>query len=196
MSIRKLSGFCFTLAVSAGSTALAAPIQWTVASGGNDHFYEFVSDPNVKWSDAKVDAEGLTFGGQQGYLATITSAGENAFMATNFSAEAGTTQNGWLGGFQDTSAPDYSEPAGGWRWVTGEPWSYTNWVNGEPDDAGGGQNSLRSNVAFAWDDLANDPANPSVQNISGYFVEFPVPEPASFTLLMLSGGIFIRRPRR
>ena len=31
----------------------------------------------------------------------------------------------WLGGYQDTSTPDYREPGGGWRWVTGEPWGYT-----------------------------------------------------------------------
>ena len=37
-----------------------------------------------------------------------------------------------LGGFQDRSAADYSEPAGGWKWVTGEPWSWTGWWPGEP----------------------------------------------------------------
>jgi hypothetical protein len=30
----------------------------------------------------------------------------------------------WIGGYQDSNA---SEPEGGWNWVTGEPWIYTNW---------------------------------------------------------------------
>src|SRR5689334_4864114 len=95
-------------------SASAAPIQWSAAAGGNDHFYEFVVAPNIKWTDASAAAQARSFDGVQGYLATLTSAGENAFMAANFSAEAGPDQNGWLGGYQDTTAPDYSEPAGGW----------------------------------------------------------------------------------
>ncbi len=42
--------------------------------------------------------------------------------------------NFWLGGFQDHQAPGYSEPFGGWTWVTGEAFSYTNWNGGEPND--------------------------------------------------------------
>jgi hypothetical protein len=197
MSARIFTGLSVTLAVSAATTAFATPIQWTVSAGGNGHFYDFVSDPNVIWTDANTAADALTFEGLQGYLATITSAPENAFMATNFSAEAGPDQNGWLGGYQDTSAPDYSEPAGGWRWVTGEPWSYTNWAPGEPDNDGGDQNYLRSNVLFEWDDLENDPANPSVEEISGYFVEYSaVPEPGSLLLLGLATTMVLLRPRR
>ena len=30
-----------------------------------------------------------------------------------------------------------TEPDGGWQWVTGEPWSYTDWFSGEPDDIAG-----------------------------------------------------------
>ena len=48
----------------------------------------------------------------------------------------------WLGGFQDLTSPNYSEPSGGWTWVTGEPWSYTNWFPGEPNNTGGGEDYL------------------------------------------------------
>ena len=36
-------------------------------------------------------------------------------------------------GFQDLNDPMYSEPGGGWKWITGEPWVYTNWLIGEPN---------------------------------------------------------------
>jgi len=68
-----------------------------------------------------------------GHLATITSEAENAFiygLASNNIALWHSLPNGcvlgpWLGGTQPTGS---SEPGGGWRWVTGETWSYTNWV--------------------------------------------------------------------
>jgi hypothetical protein len=70
--------------------------------------------------------------------------------------------------------------------VTGEPWGYTNWFTSgpvEPDDFGGGQNYIRENVNWQWDDLQNDPTNPSIQTISGYFVEYSaVPEPGAVAL--------------
>jgi len=37
----------------------------------------------------------------------------------------------WLGGYQD---PPTSPPAQDWHWQTGEPWSYTDWHPGEPND--------------------------------------------------------------
>src|ERR1700722_5604132 len=180
------------------SKSMGAPIEWAPSDGGNGHYYDFINDPNITWTDAKAAAAGQVFDGVHGYLTTITSAAENAFMASNFSAEAGPFQDGWVGGYQDTGAPDYSEPDGGWRWVTGEPWVYTNWFTSgpvEPDNAGGDQNYLRSNVGFQWDDFQNDPSNPSVQYISGYFVEFTVPEPASVGIIAMSSLLTLRRRR-
>jgi len=77
------------------------------------------------------------------------------------------------------TSPNYSEPAGGWKWVTGEPWAYTNWhvPSGQPDNSGGREEYIRSNADWAWDDFPDNPINPSVQYISGYFVEYTVPEP-------------------
>ena len=33
----------------------------------------------------------------------------------------------WLGLYQDTTSPSYSETAGGWKWVDNTPLTYTNW---------------------------------------------------------------------
>lgn len=48
-----------------------------------------------------------------------------------FDAKAACEQRG---GYQEDGA---QEPDGGWRWVTDEPWSFTNWEYGQPDKAGG-----------------------------------------------------------
>jgi hypothetical protein len=70
----------------------------------------------------------MVYGGSPGHLATCTSAEENAFV---FSLVVQSPDAVWLGGYQEpiTSPPDVD-----WHWVTGEPWDYTNWCPGEPND--------------------------------------------------------------
>jgi hypothetical protein len=127
----------YGLIVLASQLSSAAPVQWS----GNGHWYEvvFIPGPVATWHEAKTEAEE-----KGGYLATITSDAENQFVydltvntpgAWEMSAEWATGPT--LGGYQDRSAPDYSEPSGGWRWVTGEPWAYTAWLqqpHPQPDD--------------------------------------------------------------
>ena len=85
-------------------------------------------------------------------------------------------RRGWLGGFQDTQAPDYAEPAGGWRWVTGEKWNYTYWARGEPNEFVPGENfleidpSANSPDRCGWNDVPDD-----WHSNEGYYVEYPVP---------------------
>ena len=43
----------------------------------------------------------------------------------------------WVGLYQDVNDPDYSEPAGGWKWLDGkkeEKLGSNIWVNNEPND--------------------------------------------------------------
>jgi len=153
--MRKTYLLLVTLLLS--GSAVAAPIQWKAANGGNGHYYEFVP-VNLSWADAKTAAEALSFQGMQGHLITITSQAESDFFGANFGQGTGQTLFGWLGGFQDTKAPDYAEPAGGWRWVTGETWSFTNWwtEKGFPDNFNGPQDFVRSqpvNSVIYWDDI-------------------------------------------
>lgn len=103
-------------------------VEWTIKDGGNGHWYAGIATSRT-WADAQIHA--LSLGA---HLATVTSAAENGFV--NSVRAASGLDRPWLGGFQDLSAPDYSEPAGGWRWVTGEPWSFTAWAGGEPNNQG------------------------------------------------------------
>jgi hypothetical protein len=72
----------------------------------NQHFYRYVSSPGIKWSQAKTDAESMSYYGLKGYLATITSKVENDFIISR------TKGVGYIG------ATDKSTE-GEWRWVTG-----------------------------------------------------------------------------
>jgi parallel beta-helix repeat protein len=64
----------------------------------------------------------------------------------------------WLGGYQLPGAP---EPAGGWVWVTGEPFEYTAWCAGEPSQTAGPLNEDRIHYlghggpAPTWNDQTN-----------------------------------------
>ncbi|MEC5385093.1 lectin-like protein [Uliginosibacterium sp. H3] len=162
--------------------ASAIPIQWTAASGGNDHWYEAVSANSINWTDSKAAAEAAG-----GYLATVTSAAENAFIAglvPDYGADA--ERPYWLGAFQ----PPGSAANVGWQWVTGEAWSYTNWAPGEPT------NTNENALAFAYfatgDAWNNAPTGHTGYGaFAGYVVEYvredrtDVPEPASLALVAL-----------
>ena len=68
------------LALGLASQANAAPVQWSVADGGNDHWYEVVwlGIGQITWNTANSSATSSSHLGQTGYLATITSAAEQA----------------------------------------------------------------------------------------------------------------------
>jgi hypothetical protein len=105
--------------------------RWEKSDGGNGHWYKAVAATNgITWMQADKLARA-----EDGYLATITSKEENAFVFKLVnSPEFFTDFNGCgpaLGGFQLDEA---AEPDGCWRWVTGEPWKYSNWHSGEPNN--------------------------------------------------------------
>jgi hypothetical protein len=123
-------------AASAGedrTPTTAAVHVWPVDEGGNGHAYQGVTGADViAWTSAERAA---TLAG--GYLATITSQQENEFVFGLIGADPACWRTlgdvlymgPWLGGYQPEGAP---EPAGGWLWVTGEPFEYTAWLSVEP----------------------------------------------------------------
>ena len=90
-----------------------------------------------------------------GHLVTLTSQQESAFVGALTSTPRGID----IGGFQDRSAQSYSEPAGGWRWVTGETWDYTNWLMGEPNNVDPGEDFLFFSATNQYQDGWGDGAN-------------------------------------
>ena len=66
-----------------------------------------------------------------GHLVTVTSAGEQDAM-TGLMA-SGTKNNSWPGGYKDS----------GWKWITGELFSYSSRSPGEPNHCLGHETSLR-----------------------------------------------------
>lgn len=98
------------------------------------HYYELVDHGSgLSWADAKVAAESV----EGHHLATITSAAETECIVNNvFPDPPPPPSTAWIGGKQASGG---SEPDGGWGWVTGETWAYTNWASGppqQPDNAG------------------------------------------------------------
>jgi len=163
-------------------------VQWSSDVGGNDHFYEVVSVPSgISWYQANTSA--MSAGG---YLATITSAAENSFVYSILDYDMhfiGEWDWGpWLGGYQPAGS---AEPYGGWRWVTGEPFTYTNWKPGNPDNAGGIENYLHFLQGPQWNDIAPYGAWNSIP-LEGYIVEY-IPEPATLLFLGLGGLSVLRR---
>ncbi|OSM01838.1 putative PEP motif putative anchor domain-containing protein [Magnetofaba australis IT-1] len=123
---------------------------------GQTHWYEAVYTPQggINWSQAKALAEQAG-----GYLVTLHSHQENDFVFGLIqdrkywygwdSSHNGVMNGPFIGAYQPQGA---REPDGGWRWVSGEPWSYTNWAydgmpgdkdprpNTQPNDSTGNQN--------------------------------------------------------
>ena len=118
----------------------AVPTEWTVASGGNGHFYELFTTP-LTWDLAQAAAVA-----QGGHLATLLSRAENDFVFT-LSGNLGP----WLGGFQPPGSA--GEPADGWQWVNNEgPFVFTNWNTGEPNNFGE-EDFLHFTGNGVWNDL-------------------------------------------
>ena len=101
----------------------ATSVEWTIANGGNGHWYQFVST-RLTWDAARADSVR-----RGGYLATVTSEAE-----ANFLISLPLENDPWLGGYQDIRDRSYTEPVGGWKWISGEPWSYYGWAPNEPDN--------------------------------------------------------------
>jgi hypothetical protein len=106
-------------------TPLAGTVEWRKDEGGNGHWYKFVlSGAALSWYDARDAAIALN-----ATLTCLEDPGETQWALT----VAGSTayffsQHGiWLGGYQDVSHPNYSEPSGGWRWVSGPDMSFDTW---------------------------------------------------------------------
>lgn len=139
-------------------------IQWEESAGGNGHWYAVLTGEKY-WIDAKAASDTLLHNGEVGYLATVTTADENEFILN--SVIAGTHQTSildmfWLGG----------RDINGWHWINNEPYVYTNWSTGEPNNNGietalgmwGHNQNDERRIPGKWNDALPDPVvNPYSQ---------------------------------
>lgn len=117
-----------------------------VRNNSNGHFYQLL-EGTMTWGDGKYAAESHSYLGVVGHLATATSAEEDAFIGKNF---PNTTL--WLGGEQPEGS---AEPTSGFRWITGEDFTYTNWHEGEPNNANSGEDAIQR-IYDRWNDVSRN----------------------------------------
>ena len=100
----------------------------------NGHSY-YRSTGSMLWTDAKQAC--INMGG---HLVTSTSLAENNFLFSLW-------PNGWIGLTDEVNE-------GVWQWVTGEPYSWSYWNSGEPNNAGN-EDYIQFVGGGRWNDLPN-----------------------------------------
>lgn len=121
-----------TLSVSFGAPPPPYPVeitpQWRVEDGGNGHFYASIRIPEDSTFET-AEAVAAAYGAE---LASITSPEEAAFVSEFVPVSNPSTYDRCAFGLvQNPAGP---EPAGGWFWTSGDPFDWTNWRAGEPND--------------------------------------------------------------
>ena len=128
-------------------------------NGVNGHFYRPISTGNT-YTGARTAAEATTFKGQKGYLVTITSADEDAFIYNNvpqsqiwFALTDELSEGRWVidagpekGTLIKTANGQYAGNIAG---------QYNNWAGGEPNNSGNEDYAVTKWNGTQWNDLPN-----------------------------------------
>jgi hypothetical protein len=156
------------------SIGISATLGGAAYFSGTGHYYEIVTTP-LTWAAAKTAAEGRTFNGLNGYLATILSDEENRFIDSKI-----TERSVWIGG-------EYNASTGRWGWVTGPAsdrvsfWTgrttsgsaidgvFVQWETGQPD---GSATCLSTNYDGGDDDLLGNWDDLDCERPKSYIVEY------------------------
>ncbi len=150
-------------------------------NGTNGHFYRPITT-GATYTNARTLASQQTFKGQQGYLVTITSADEDAFIFNNVPQNQiwfALTDEVAEGQWRIDAGPEAGtliktsngQTAGN---IQGQ---YNNWAGGEPNNSGDEDYAVTKWNGSQWNDLPNRFVNP-------YVIEFGTwtnPDDATFT---------------
>jgi hypothetical protein len=150
-----------------------------------EHYYEYVSG-TITWTNSKTAADGRSYFGRAGYLATMASEAENNFIWKLMSSDA------WFGASDDynyvnaalgtTTYASQAAVEGKWHWISGPEkgtnfsngngtpvtvtGQYAKWAGGEPNNSGGEHyGQFYSSNNGQWNDLPNT-------NLGGYICEY------------------------
>lgn len=138
----------------------------------DDSAYELIDDPDQATREFRMArflaTQNTAPHCRSSHLATVTSQAEQDIVAQLMEPS---DRNAWLGGFQPRR--EFVADAG-WRWITGESWSYTAWAFNEPNDQNldgvsepGFEQFLET---MAGDGAWNDVPNPDPVGDPKYFV--------------------------
>jgi len=131
-------------------------VQWTRARGGNNHWYGVYPVPQYWIKADSIAGSFIHNGSDTGYLATVLSQGENDFILNEALKNLNPptiSDEFWLGG-------RYIGEDDAWGWITEEPFTYTNWAAGEPD------NGEEETALGMYGPTNTDPQSPGTWNNS------------------------------
>ena len=120
----------------------------------NEHSYK-IFETRTTWNQAKSMCES-----EGGYLATITSSEEQQFIDMLNARDLVL----WIGCERNQGVSE-------WKWVTDEPFEYTNWASGEPNNYNGNE-SKGGLYPDRWNDFNKD----SIWDVNGYICEWETAE--------------------
>ncbi len=122
------------------------------------HYYKFVA-ANTTWTQARDLAAAVG-----GYLASTGSQAELDWILQSSGITGGVDV--WLGGTDSTTE---GATEGNWKWISGDPWIFSAWNGGEPNNSGG-EHWLEMYTggvsAGKWNDVPLSHPNP------GYVIEW------------------------
>ena len=160
----------------------------------NDHWYALTIDIGTWWD---AEAEAVAIGG---HLVTINDQPEDEWLVSSVGfgpeLDAADPKHLWIGFYQDHADPAYSEPAGGWKWISGEAVTYTGWGGLEPNNLHGEDfGIIRQSPDIFWTDWG--PTSVDYTPIRGIIETAVVPAPGAFVLasigVTLAGWLCKRR---
>ncbi len=195
---------------SSTMTTLGLKIQVGEAKTGTTydpvtgHTYQYVSNP-LSWSAAKTAANAMTFEGEHGYLANITSAEENTFVATKSGAA-----DVWIGATDDQTYVNAALTAAGKPTISYDPqiigeyyWGdgpevgtnfsttlesptavdglFSSWANTEPNN----WSEIEGCAVTNWDGVMGDWNDLECARTNPYLVEFNT-TPAEFSTTVVT----------
>lgn len=166
---------------SPGTPSGAVYLGPTLANGKRNAYQVVTHIEGLTWDQARVDAASHTYQGVAGHLVTLQSQLENVFAAGFGSGDRwiGFTASNAVSAIDGATMPGGGGTSNQFRWITGEPVTYTPWGSGEPNTPGG-EDAANMRGDTLWNNL---PAGSSLgqgnTTLTQYIIEYEVQSSAA-----------------